>query len=156
MAYLTIAQYPAIRAALDISLTTAKLPDAVIASAPFHPAAEAEVSRRLGSVAGAAEGQPGAQRAVILLTAARLLGSVPNIIRRTLGDTTIQYKPAEILERQRWFRAEASTEITALVQTLDPNAVTQQPTVFTLAPGNRGGLYESNGTTEGAHIPRFP
>jgi hypothetical protein len=135
--FATVADYPAIRAALDITLTAAKLPDEVIASAPYHPAAEAEVTRRLGDLADDAVGQTAAVRAVVLLTAARLLPALPNITQRRLGDSSVSLQPMAMDRRLRELRAMAAQELAALRAQLDPNAPAAVPTVFTVAPGGR-------------------
>ena len=153
MPYLTTANYPAIRAALDITLGADRLPDDVIASAAFHPAAEAEVARRLGTLAAAAEGQAGAIRATILLTAARLLPALPNITQRALTDTRITLAPMAQDARVRQWRAEASREISALRVLLDPtatDALAGPATVFTVAPGGRA---QSRNVAEGTEVP---
>lgn len=147
MPYLTTAQYPAIRAALDVTLTEAQLPNTVIAAAPYHPAAEAEVARRLGALAEDAEGAAGAQRAVLYLTAARLLPALPAVTRRVLGDTAIQYAaPAAAAERAAGFRRAAAAELDALLAELGGTPAATAPTVFTLA--GRGGA-----RAEGTAVP---
>lgn len=148
MPYATTADYPAVRAALDVTLTDARLPDSVIAAAPFHPAAEAEVARRLGDLAVSAQGSEGARRAVILLTAVRLLPSLPNVTRRVLGDTAIQYAAPVVTERRAALFRAASDELAALRVTLGDETA-RTPLVFALAPGGRA---LASGRAEGTAV----
>ncbi len=150
MPFLTTAQYPAIRVAIDVTITEAKLPDATIAQAPYHPAAEAEVAARLGILLAAATGQEGAKRAVILLTAAKLVPALPSITRRTIGDSTTTYQREKQGDRARALRRDALDELAALKMTLTGETATVLPTIFTTVPGGRVSL------SEGTAVPTFP
>lgn len=145
MPYATVSDYPAMRAALDVTLDATRLPDSTIASAPYHPAAEAEAARRLGTYAAAAASpvQPAATRAVVLLTAARLLPALPNVTQRRLLDTSFTFAPQAIKERVAALRADAARELAEVIRTLDPAAVqVAPPTHFAVAPGGRAqGVY---------------
>lgn len=150
MPFISTAQYPAIRAALDVTLTAAKLPDQIIAGAIYHPAAEAEVTRRLGDLAEAADGSDGAARAVILFTAARLAPALPNLLRRTLGDVTLQYGKTDIAQQVAALRDEALVEIAALRGELGAPVTSVVPPLFTVAPGGRA--QGTLSTADGTHI----
>lgn len=86
MALLTAAEYPAIRAAIDVSLDAVALPDAMIALSIYAPAAEAEVLRQ----DPAAESRTGdalrrSRDAAVFYAAERLVLRLPQIIREQVS-----------------------------------------------------------------------
>ena len=82
---LTVADYPAIRAALDTSLDADVLPDAVIALPIYHAAAEREVLARVPTVP-TEEALEQQRLAAIYLCAARLALALPQIESETTPD----------------------------------------------------------------------
>lgn len=137
MALLSSAEYPAIRAAIDVSLDSALLPDAVIALDLYVGAGQRDVL----AIDPAAETRTGddllhAKTAAIMFTAARLIGSVPLITREqrdTHGYTRQEVDPAQ---RAADLRTLASAEIDAY---LDPgDLASDRPTRFAVVSGRRG------------------
>jgi len=147
--YTTSADYPAIRAVLDVTVTPARLPDDVIAAIPNVPSAEAEVARRLGEVVITAGAVERAKAAVILLTAARLVPSVPQIVQRRLGNSLLHVQPRDIDKRVQELRRQAVVEISAAKVLEAPvgTIVVVPPPTFVLAGGGR---YTTGNPAEGA------
>lgn len=111
MAYITPAEYPAVRAALDISLDAANLPDAVIALPQYAGQAELWIRANDPNAAGYVPGTEEYIRttiAAIYATAAYIVPALPNITSETYGDamryTRKEYDPAK-LEASLWTRA---------------------------------------------------
>lgn len=122
MALLTTADYPAIRAAIDISLDAAALPDAIIGLDLYAGAAQRAVRVRDPQ----AESRTGEQRAVITLAAvlwcAGLLApALPAISRETHGNDTYQRltRDPALLGAELITRAE--TEIASVVGAGSPS-----------------------------------
>lgn len=151
MPFVTTVNYPAIRAVLDVTLDSDKLLDETIASAAYHPAAEAEVARRLGPLLDAAQAAvdtSGAQRAVILLTAARLVAALPSITLRRLLDSETRYDRQAVAERVAQLRRDGLAELVALRAQLDPTgSAVPAPTAFAVAAAGR--LLGPTGVVEG-------
>lgn len=139
MAILSAADYPAIRAALDVGLNATQLPDATIAQGIFLGAAEDELLRKVpGAETMTGDDLARVKRALVWLTAAYLAHSVVrltsvNIQTRDLSYSRQTFDPdAKAAE----LRARAGVEVAALVT---PSAtVPARPTMFTLAGGGRG------------------
>lgn len=105
--HLSPATYPAIRAAIDTSLTAESLSDATIALPIYAPAAAAEVTRRAPTTPWAdADGvQAALLEAAILLAAARLVPAVPLLAAETTAGqhsyTRLLQKPQELADQLR-------------------------------------------------------
>ena len=139
MAILTALDYPAIRAALDVSLNAQQLPDATIAQDVFLGAAEADLLRRVPTAA-AMTGNDLARvkRALVWLTAAYLAPSVVRITSLSIQTRDLSYsrQTFDPEAKARELRSRAEGEIGMLVS---PAAATPaRPTMFTLATGGRG------------------
>jgi hypothetical protein len=139
MAILSSTEYPAIRAALDVSLNAQTLPDATIAQGIFVGAAEAEVLRRVPD----AESKTGddlarVKRAAIWLAAAYLAHSVVRLTSLSVQTRDLSYSRQTFNpdEKAAELRARAEREFGML---LAPLTVTpSRPTMFTTVGGRRG------------------
>jgi hypothetical protein len=139
MAILTSDQYPAIRAALDVSLTAQQLPDATIAQDIFAGAAEGELLRRVPDAASkTGDDLKRVKRALVWLTAALLAHSVVRITSMSVQTRDLSYsrQTFDPEEKAAELRSRAEAEIAML---LTPSEATpSRPTMFTVAPGYRG------------------
>jgi hypothetical protein len=134
---LTSANYPAIRAAIDITLDTTSLPDAIIALDTFIGAGMRDVLL-LDPLAESRAGTDlqHAQTAAILFTAARLVPALPQIVKEAFPDHSYERSRVDSAARAAELRQLAAAEIDAY---LDPsNAVSERPTRFAVASGRRG------------------
>ncbi len=139
MAILTTADYPAIRAALDVELNAQRLPDATIAQDIFAGAAEAELLRRVPDAADLlGDDLARVKRALVWLTAAYLAHSVVRITSMSIQTRDMSYsrQTFDPDEKAAELRSRAETEIGQLVTTTA--TTTARPTMFTLAAGRRG------------------
>lgn len=139
MAILTSADYPAIRAALDVGLNAQQLPDATIELDTFAGAAEAELVRRIPDAALLVDDDlKRVKRALVWLTAALLAHSVVRITSMSIQTRDLSYsrQTFDPDEKAAELRGRAEAEIAML---LEPNETTPaMPTMFTLATGGRG------------------
>ncbi len=139
MTILSTADYPAIRAALDVSLNEQLLPNATIGQGIFLDAAEAELLRRVPTAASmTGDNLARVKRALVWLTAAYLAHSVVRITSLSVQTRDLSYsrQTFEPDEKAAELRARAEGEIGQLVE---PAAATPtRPVMFTLAPGYRG------------------
>lgn len=145
MAILDSENYPAIRAAIDISLSERNLPDEIIALSIYQGTGERWVLDRDSDAesyapAGAA---PDAtkwarvQNAAIYKVASLICPAVPNITRDDFGpDESYTRKAMDLDRRAEELGDMASAELAAYLET-DPVA-SQLPTFFTVGPGYRG------------------
>jgi len=134
MAILTSADYPAIRAALDVGLSDGQLSDATIGQDIFVGAAEAELLRRVPDAASmVGEDLKRVKRALVWLTAALLAHSVVRITSLSVQTRDLSYsrQTFDPDEKAAELRARAETEIAALVASETTEAT--MPTMFTLA-----------------------
>lgn len=137
MSLLHISDFPAIRAALDVSLKALALPDAVIALPIYQGAAEAEVLAR----DPLAESRTGAAlqhvvNAAICLAAAYIAPAMPALTAEQIGQYRYQREvdwPARAAE----LRARADAELAAV---LTPSTALRPapPSMFAVASGRRG------------------
>ena len=139
MAILTTADYPAIRAALDVDLNATTLPDATIGQSIFVGAAEAELLRRVPDAADlTGDDLARVKRALVWLTAAYLAHSVVRVTSLTVQTRDLSYSRPTFNpdEKATELRSRAEVEIGMLVA---PTQVAPgRPTMFTLAAGRRG------------------
>lgn len=134
---LTSAHYPAIRAAIDVTLTAELLPDAVIGLDVYVGAAVRTVQAR-DPLWETRTGDAAQQLtlAAILLTAAALAPAVPQVVSERWGDQTYQRQPADMARLAAELRARADAALAAVLAPSD--AASDRPTMFTLASGRRG------------------
>lgn len=132
MTLITLADYPAVRSALDLRLNATILPDSIIALPPFHPAAELEVLRRDPSAASrTGDDLTRVKLATIYLTAALLAPSVPRVLQQSLGDSSFSVQPVDWQNTSARLRSLAND---LLDQVLDATAFGH----FDLGQGRRG------------------
>lgn len=137
MALLTTADYPAIRAALDVSLTARDLPDSVIGLAIYVGAAEAEVLVRDPVAAS----RIGAEKqhlvnAAVFLTAAYLAPALPALTKERFAEYSYEQE-VDWLARAADLRRRFEAELAAVLAPNDA-ATYSRPTMFTTAAGTRG------------------
>lgn len=137
MALLTTADYPAIRAALDVSLTARDLPDSVIGLAIYVGAAEAEVLVRdpLAASRTGAE-QQHLVNAAVFLTAALLAPALPDLTSEHFAEYSYN-RNVDWLARAADLRRRFEAELAAVLAP-DDAATYNRPTMFTAASGTRG------------------
>jgi hypothetical protein len=112
--FLDSSTYPQIRAALDLSLDAASLPDAIITQAIYAYDAEAEVIERDPNAPAYLVGSDARQRAVnaaVFLTAARLAPSLPAISAEKLGDWQESRTPPDLEKLAASLRSMAARQI---------------------------------------------
>lgn len=137
MALLSAAEYPAIRAAIDIALDSTTLPDSIIALDMYVGAGQRDVLL----IDPLAESRTGndllhATTAAILFTAARLVGALPQIVKETFPDHSYERNKVDAAARAAELRALAGAELDAY---LDPgDLASDRPTMFGVAHGYRG------------------
>jgi hypothetical protein len=138
-ALLSSADYPAVRAAIDVSLGKSELPDDTIALGIYHAAAVQEVLARDPD----AESRTGdelarVQRAAVYFCAARLCPAVVRLTSLSIQTRDISYsKPAQDPdERAAELRALAEAEIAAVLTPSEDDYA--RPTMFAVAKGYRG------------------
>jgi hypothetical protein len=129
--------YPSVRAAIDTSLDSRLLPDAIIALDIYKAAAVRDVL----AIDASAESRTStefahAQAAAVYFCAARLVTALPQIVRETRD--THAYQRAEVKPDMRAaeLRALASAELDAYLD-MSP-AIGDMPTLFTVGRGRRG------------------
>lgn len=139
-ALITSADYPAVRAALDVSLSESELPDGVISQGIYAGAARSEVLERVPTAESETDVDTieRLSRAVIYLTAARLAPAVVRItsISITSGDRNYSRQTFDPTERAAQLRAMAEQELSEVEE---PDEETPaRPPMFALASGQRG------------------
>jgi len=139
MTILSSADYPAIRAALDVSLNAQQLTDATIGQDIFVGAAEAELLRRVPDAASRmGDDLKRVERALVWLTAALLAHSVVRITSMSVQTRDLSYSRQSFDPERKAaeLRGRAEAEIVML---LTPGEATpSRPTMFTVAAGYRG------------------
>lgn len=141
MTLLDAADWPAVRAAIDVDLSDTQLPDVTIELDIYAGAADADVLE----LHPTAEAETGAnllrvKRAAVFFCAARL---VPVVVRLTAATVQARdlsysrnlYDPAKRVEELKAMAIEEINEV------LTPSAETpERPVMFKRAPGRRGKL----------------
>lgn len=139
MPILTAPDFPAVRAAIDLSLDATVVPDATIALPIFQGLAETQVLARDPLAAGRVDPDlTHIKNAAIYLTAALLVASLPQIIQEDFAkDYRYVKQPVDREALAALLRARADDEIDAV---LDPNGLSsERPSMFALGHGTRGG-----------------
>lgn len=136
---LSSAQYPAIRAAIDVKLAATDLPDAVIALDIYKGAAIQDVLARDPSAESrTGDAEVHVTSAGIYFCAARLCPAVVRVTSLSVSTRDLNYSRQTFDPEQRAaeLRALADTE---LARVLEPSEDTpSRPTMFTIAAGTRG------------------
>lgn len=123
MTILTSAAYPAVRAAIDLSLDTTTLPDSVIALSIYLDAADLEVKTRDPAWASrTGDALTHLTNAAIYLTAARLAVAIPRVSGEDFGDYAIKIQAVDWEARARWLRSQAESALDALLGVADTDA----------------------------------
>lgn len=123
--------YPAVRAAIDISLDSTLLPDATISLPIYLDAADLDVKRRDPEWATrTGDALTHLTNAAIYLTAARLVPALPDLTRETFTDHEYVRQARNIEQMVADLEAKAADELEAL----DPTTVVEMPTMFVTAP----------------------
>jgi siderophore synthetase component len=137
---LTPSDYAAVRAALDISLTEAVLPDSVIELDVYLGAAEREVRAAVPD----AESQVGenlerCRAAAILICAANLAPAIPRLQSERLADYTYQAQSVDWAKLAAALKERAKNELMAVTTTDTAEQASQfRHPVFGVAKGRRG------------------
>lgn len=136
MALLTSANWPEVRAALDVSLTTRQVPDAVIA----YDLYSGRAMRRVIEQVPTAESMTGdslqrCKNAAIFYTAAYLAPAIPNITRKNIGDVE-QAFDIDWEARAANLLAAAAAELAEVLTPTETAAA--MPLMFAVASGYRG------------------
>lgn len=137
MALFSSTNYPAVRAAIDVSLDSAMLPDSIIVLDMYAGAGVRDVLN-LDPLAASRTGDElaHATTAAILFVAARLIGALPQIVKETFPDHSYERNKVDSSARASELRNLAEAEIDAY---LDPgDATSDRPTKFAVAGGRRG------------------
>jgi hypothetical protein len=137
MPILTSTSYGAIRAAIDVTLDSEALPDAVIALPIYLDAADLEVKTRdplWASRTGDALIQ--LTNAAIYLTAARLAPALPRLLGEDFGDYAYKLQGVDWDARALALRALADAALDSFLDVGD--LISTRPTRFTAATGRRG------------------
>lgn len=127
-----------VRAALDLRLTPANLPDETIEQPIFIDEATEAVLVADPNAATYTEGSQAlkrVRRATSYLVAALLCPVVPNLTQLQLGDTRINWKEWDALARAAQLRGLAAA---ALALNTEPDGLLPFGTSFTTAHGYRG------------------
>lgn len=137
MPIITSAEYPLVRAALDIRLTSTQLPDATLALAIFLGEAEREVQTRdplWDSRTG--DDEQRLKNAVCYLTAARLAPRMPELTLSSerFGDYTYQRKATDWQSLADDLVARADAEIAGVLSET-PATASMPSELFTVATG---------------------
>ncbi len=134
MPILGVADYPAIRAAIDLGLTQAELPDAVIEMPQHRPLAEARIVER-DPEAESRQGLAGQRirAAAILLTAAAIAPSVRQYVSKQVEGQGYRLAERDYDKHAAHLRGLAWREVSAA----RGDGVDDPPFVFAVAPGVR-------------------
>lgn len=131
-----VVDHDAVRAVIDTSLTEDVLPDLTIELSAFAGAAIDAIEAR-DDQAQTRTGDEAARlnRALVYLTAANLLPSVPQLVSEKLGPVSTTRLATNWQERAADLRLRADEEIQAVLdsETVAPS----RPTVFATARGTR-------------------
>jgi hypothetical protein len=134
---LASSDWPAVRAALDITLDSVQLPDATIALDIYSGRAMREIEARVtGATALTGDDELKVTAAAVFLTAANLAPAMPAIMRAESQHLAVQRKEMDWNKRAADLRQMAEDEIAGL---LEPDTTgPYRPTMFARAKGRRG------------------
>lgn len=137
---LATTDYPAVREALDTSLTETQLPNATIERSIYKNAAIADVVALYPTAVSETDSAKQARltRAAIFFCAARLAPAVVRITSLSVSTRDAQYSRQTFNpeERAAELRALAAAEIAEIVTPAEETP--GRPTLFTVASGRRG------------------
>lgn len=133
---ITPADFPSIRAAIDVSLTEGSLPDDIIALPIYTGYAEqAVVSKVEDADTATAERQAHLHNAAVLYAAASLVFAIPSFVREQGPEFNVQVQRVapDVLAGDLRVRADAEVLAGAI-----PGAASLVQTMFSVARGDRG------------------
>ncbi|MFZ1401124.1 MAG: hypothetical protein WAS33_29735 [Candidatus Promineifilaceae bacterium] len=134
---LSTTNWPAVRAALDVSLNDKQLPDSIIGLDIYSGRAVREITSRVAdatTLTGDSERRVIA--AAVFLTAANIAPALPSIMRAESQHLSVQRKEVDWSKRAAELRQMAEEEIAEL---LEPDTTgAYRPTLFARAKGRRG------------------
>jgi hypothetical protein len=126
--------YPAIRAAINISLDEKSLPDDVIALSIYKGIAERRISDQQPTI------DVYSKAAAVLLCAALLCKAVPQILSETDAGVTTTVEPVDYDEKKAELLALSSEMLSLSLNVSAADRIAAQlPTLFTVARGSRRG-----------------
>lgn len=129
--------YAAIRAVIDNALTENELPDTQIEQPVFLTAAEREVLQIIPTAADkTGDDLTRIQTAVIYLTAARIVPTLPPIVGSNMDAASYGRRQADVNMTVADLRAKAAAELALVLDSADETP--GMPTVFTVGSGTRG------------------
>jgi hypothetical protein len=133
---LTSSDWPAVRAALDITLDSAQLPDATIALDIYSGRAMREIEARVtGATALTGDDELKVTAAAVFLTAANIAPALPAIMSARSQHLQVQRKEVDWNRRAADLRQMAEEELADL---LEASTGAYRPTMFARAKGRRG------------------
>lgn len=140
MALISGPDYDMVRKAIDVSLTAATVPDAVIALPIYQGAAERAVISVVPTAQAIVDANgPDALRikaATSLLVAALLVDRIPHVVRESLIGNSIEVQRIDLSALESSLRRQAADELAVITG----DAALTLPVQFTVARGNRGRL----------------
>lgn len=134
----TPAEYPAVRAALDLSINEVNLPDSIIGLSTHADRADEEVKRRDPDYASrGADDTKRLKRAAIYLCASYIAPSIPDITQETIGERqSYTRKAMDWPSRAIELVSDADREISIVLT--GGKRSTARPPFFDVASGRRG------------------
>lgn len=137
MALIGPADYPAVRAAIDVTLDSSSLPSEIIALPIYQGAAEADVLARDPQAATRqGDEQIRIRSATVYLTASYLIQALPQITHQNFAGYSYQRSQQDPAKRAAELRALGLSHIDGLTGQVQPP--TPYPTFFRRASGGRG------------------
>lgn len=134
---LSPSDWSAVRAALDITLTSVQLPDATIALDIFSGKAMREVEARVADATTlTGDDEIAVTNAAVFLTASFIAPSLPALTQGRGQNLQWQRKGVDWNQRARDLREQAEAEIAGLLEPSSADAY--RPTMFARARGRRG------------------
>lgn len=131
--------YDEIRAAIDVSLTSKQVPDALISMSIYQGLAERDIINLLPTAEVDMDDPVKAvhiRRAVIFLTASHLIPQVPFIVKENFGNYSYTRKDMDLAIQADVLRGLAENEI-AIITGVDV-FISPVPILFTTAKASRG------------------
>lgn len=131
--------FPAVRAAINITLDAALLPDATIQLPVFQAAGEDDV-RAIDPDADT-RGAPldaRIRRAAIFFVASRIVLSNPDIVEESFGEQRTRLATISPAEKAADLREKGLAEVSAVLEAVGVTITARRGTHFTLAGGRRG------------------
>ena len=137
MTLIDSSHFPAVRAAIDASISENEVPDTQIEYPIFWPAAEREVLVIVPDAADkTGDDLARVQAAVIYITAALIVPTLPPIVGANMDAASYGRRGSDVSATVADLRAKAARELALVLDSADETP--GMPTVFTAATGTRG------------------